>query len=127
MFLPKVIQTTGENKRGKQLLLNLHLHHPAPGPELRAHLRHPGLGFRLQRLPRIILRRRVLADVVADLHRAEFRAAHGTEMRGLVGLFRQGRVVVFAGGFGVEAEVELVFPAELEPGLSRSCRRGASE
>jgi len=31
---------------------------------------------------------------------------------GLVGFFGEGFVVVLAGGFGVEAEVELVFPAE---------------
>ena len=37
-------------------------------------------------------------------------------MGGLVGFLGQGGVVVFAGRLGVEAEVELVFPAELEPG-----------
>jgi hypothetical protein len=52
---------------------------------------------------------------MADLHRAELRAAHAAEVRRLVGLLGQGGVVEFAGGFGVEAEVELVFPAELEP------------
>ena len=53
---------------------------------------------------------------MADLHAAEFRAAHGAEVGGLVGFLGQGGVVVFAGGFGVQAQVELVLPAELEPG-----------
>ena len=37
-------------------------------------------------------------------------------MRDLVGVFGESRVVEFLGGFGVEGEVELVFPAELEAG-----------
>ena len=35
-------------------------------------------------------------------------------MRHFVCLFRQGLVVEIAGGFRVQREVELVFPAELE-------------
>ncbi len=35
-------------------------------------------------------------------------------MRDLVGFLRQRLVVVAARGFGVEAEVELVLPAEVE-------------
>ena len=37
-------------------------------------------------------------------------------MGDLVGFFRQGLVVEIAGGFGVQSEVELVLPAEVEPG-----------
>ncbi len=87
-------------------LSHLHLNHPAPRPKLRAHLGHAFFG---------LVGFHGVADVLADLHAAEFGAAHGAEVGGLVGLFREGLVVVFAGGFGVEAEVELVFPAELEP------------
>lgn len=49
-------------------------------------------------------------------------------MRRLVGLLRQRLVVVLAGDFGVEAEVERVFPAELERALRcRPRRRGAAQ
>ena len=54
----------------------------------------------------MILRLGTPADVLADLHAAEFRVAHGAETGGLVGFPGQGGVVVFAGGFGGEAEVE---------------------
>src|SRR5690606_17138769 len=60
----------------------------------------------------------VAADVVGDLHRAELRAAHGAEVRGLGAVLREGLVVVFAGAFGVEGEVELVFPTEFEAGFA---------
>ncbi len=60
----------------------------------------------------------VFADVFGDLHRAEVRAAHGAEVGGLGAVLREGFVVELAGGDGVEAEVELVFPAELEAGLA---------
>lgn len=79
---------------------HLHLHHPAARAELRAHLRHPGLRFG-QAPARVVLPPRRVADVLADLHAAEFRAAHGAEMGGLVGFLGQGLVVEFAGGFGV--------------------------
>ena len=42
------------------------------------------------------------------------RAAHGAEVRGLRAFLRQGLVVEFAGGLGIEREVELILPAELE-------------
>ena len=45
------------------------------------------------------------------------RAAHGAEVGGLGAFLREGFVVEFAGGLGVEAEVELVFPAEFEAGF----------
>src|SRR4030095_11205163 len=52
-----------------------------------------------------------------DLHRAEFGAAHGAEMGGLGAFGGQGLVVIFLGGVGIERQVELVAPAEFEPGF----------
>src|ERR1035441_9984695 len=60
----------------------------------------------------------VFADIFGDLHRAEVRAAHGAEMGQLRALLREGLVVEVAGGGRVEAQVELVFPAELEAGFA---------
>ena len=42
------------------------------------------------------------------------RAAHGAEVRGLGAFLRQGFVVELARGFGIEREIELIFPAEFE-------------
>jgi hypothetical protein len=39
-------------------------------------------------------------------------------MGDLVRFLRQGLIVEVAGGVGVERQVELVFPAELEPGAA---------
>ena len=55
----------------------------------------------------------VFADVFGDLHGTEVGAAHGAEVGALGFVLRERLVVVFAGGDGVEAQVELVFPAEL--------------
>jgi hypothetical protein len=60
----------------------------------------------------------VFADVFRYLHRAKMRAAHIAEMGGFRPLLWQGFIVEFAGGDGVEAEVELVFPAEFEAGFA---------
>jgi hypothetical protein len=60
----------------------------------------------------------VLADVLADLHEAEVRAAHGAEVSRFRAVLGEGFVVEFADGDGGGAEVELVFPAELEAGLA---------
>ena len=60
----------------------------------------------------------VVPDFLRDLHRAEMRAAHGTEVRELGAFLRQGFVVKFLRLFGVEAEVELVGPAEFEARLA---------
>src|SRR5690606_13575532 len=69
----------------------------------------------VERLARAdVARGRELADLLGDLHRAEARAAHRAEVRGLGRLLRQGRVVVGARGLRVEREGELVVPAELE-------------
>src|SRR5262245_40004544 len=59
--------------------------------------------------------RRVVAHVLRDLHRAEVRSAHGAEVRDLRALRRQRLVVELACGLGIEREVELILPAELEP------------
>ena len=67
--------------------------------ELRAHVGHAHL--------LVVELGGVFADVGGDLHRAEFRAAHGAEVGDLVGVFRQGGVVEFLRGFGIEGEVEL--------------------
>src|SRR5690606_34240170 len=58
--------------------------------------------------------RGVIAYLLRDFHGAEFRAAHGTEMRDLVTFLGQGLVVEVPRTLGIEREVELVFPAELE-------------
>ncbi len=61
----------------------------------------------------------VFADVFGDLHRAEVRTAHGTEVRGLCAFLWERLVVELARGDGVEAEVELIFPAEFEARLAQ--------
>ena len=59
----------------------------------------------------------VFADVLRDLHRAEMRAAHRAEM-GEFGAFGRKRfVMIFAGDFRIESEIELVFPAKLKTSL----------
>src|SRR6478736_1006132 len=60
------------------------------------------------------LLRRVLADILRDLHRAEMRTAHGAEVRELRAVLRQCLVVEFARLVGIETEIELVLPPELE-------------
>src|SRR5205807_737660 len=62
----------------------------------------------------------IVADLLADLHRAEFRPAHRAEMGELGALGRQGLVVELLRRLGVEREVELVAPAELETGAGQS-------
>jgi hypothetical protein len=67
-----------------------------------------------------------LADVFGDFHRAstfakasadmEVGAAHGAEVGGLGAFLREGFVVELTGGFRIEAEVELVFPAKSTAG-----------
>ncbi|CAM2159159.1 200 kDa antigen p200 [Paraburkholderia tropica] len=63
------------------------------------------------------LLRREVAHVLRDLHRAEVRAAHRAEVRDLGRVLRQRFVVEFTRLVRIEAEVELVFPAELETRL----------
>ena len=63
---------------------------------------------------RIVQRRRVVAHVLRDLHRAEFWSAHRAEMRDLVRFLRQRLVVEGSRSLRIEPEVELVLPAEVE-------------
>src|SRR3546814_12361034 len=65
----------------------------------------------------LVLLGRKLAYLLADLHRAEFGAAHAAEMGGLGAFGRQRLVVVLLGRVGVERQVELVAPAEFEAGF----------
>ena len=46
------------------------------------------------------------------------RAAHGAEVGGFGSVLGEGFVVIEAGGDRIEAEVELVFPAEFEAGFA---------
>ena len=81
-----------------------------------AHFRHALLGLlrRDEVCAVLILQLRKFPNLLTDLHRAEFRAAHAAEMRGL-GAFRgQGLVVILLRRVGVERQVELVAPAEFE-------------
>src|SRR6267378_2463786 len=52
--------------------------------------------------------RRVIADVLRNLHRTKMRAAHRAEMRELRAFLRQCLVVEFARLVGIETKVELV-------------------
>jgi len=61
-----------------------------------------------------LVRRGKVAYVLGDLHGAEVRAAHGTKVGDPVRLVGHGPIVVLAGTFRVEGQVELVFPTELE-------------
>src|ERR1700731_5371941 len=71
------------------------------GTESRGHVAHAlGAGLR--------------THLVRDAHGAELRSAHRAEMRHLVALLRQRRIVEGAGRVRVEREVELVLPAEIE-------------
>src|SRR5438128_2436478 len=66
-----------------------------------------------------LLLERVLAHVLRQLHGAEVRSAHAAEVRALGGLVGQRLVVELARGLGIEREVELVFPAEVEARLAQ--------
>jgi len=57
---------------------------------------------------------RVIAYILRYFHGAEMRAAHGAEMRDFGGILGQCFVVEITRLVRVEAEVELVFPAEFE-------------
>src|SRR5690606_21511156 len=76
-------------------------------------------GFFLQRLPGFLsgLRSGNIAHFLRDFHGAEFRPAHRTEMRQFMAFFRQGFVVVSAGGIRVEGQIKLILPTEFEPRL----------
>ena len=56
----------------------------------------------------------VFANVFGDLHGTEVRAAHAAEVGGLGAFLRKRFVVELARGFGIERQVELIFPTEFE-------------
>jgi len=59
----------------------------------------------------------VIANVLGNLHRTKMRPAHRAEMRHLGTVLRQCLVVEVFRRIGVESKVELIFPAEFEPGF----------
>src|SRR4051812_5578956 len=59
----------------------------------------------------------VIAHVLRDLHRAEMRPAHRAEVGHLGTVLRQRLVMEFFRRVGIEAQVELVLPAEFEARL----------
>src|SRR5262249_4093045 len=59
----------------------------------------------------------VVPHVLGDLHGAEVRAAHRAEVGDLGPRRGQGLVVELARRLGIERQVELILPAELEAGL----------
>src|SRR5438093_2142108 len=61
----------------------------------------------------------LLADLLGNLHRAELRTAHRAEVRELGAVGGQGLVVELLRGVGIEREVKLITPAELEPRLGQ--------
>src|SRR6056297_127436 len=75
----------------------------------------------VNRLVRIIeaAAARVVAYLLGNLHRTELGPAHGAEVRDLVRLLGQCLVVILAGALGVQAEVELIVPPELEARLGQ--------
>src|SRR3546814_4783624 len=87
---------------------------PSPGP---SRLREGGRFGGEEVFGGLVLLGRKLAYLLADLHRAEFGAAHAAEMGGLGAFGRQRLVVVLLGRVGVERQVELVAPAEFEAGF----------
>src|SRR5690606_27522030 len=87
-----------------------HLALAAGLPELLRHLLHALI------IRQVVLGPRGLADVLADLHRAELRAAHRAEVGGLERLLRQGFVAVGRSGLAIEAEVGPAPPADREAG-----------
>ena len=84
-----------------------------------AHLGHARFGvLSRHEIPRVlVLQPGKLPDLLADLHRAEFRAAHAAEMGGLGAFGGEGLVVILFCCIGIERQVELVAPAEFEAGL----------
>src|SRR5699024_6011810 len=65
-----------------------------------------------------------VADVLGDAHRAELRSAHRAEVRGLRRFRRQRLIVEVLGSLRVEAERELVAPAEFEASLRQGIIAG---
>ena len=59
----------------------------------------------------------VLPHIFCDLHRTEVRTAHRTEVCRFRAFLRQGFIVKLARSFGIEREIELIFPAKFEARL----------
>src|SRR6266496_405520 len=57
---------------------------------------------------------RISSNVFGDAHGAKMRPAHGTKMSRFRAFGGKCFVVELAGGFGIECEIELIFPSELE-------------
>ena len=68
-----------------------------------------------------------VAHFLRDLHGAELGAAHAAKVGAFAAFARQGFVVKFAGGVGVQAQVELVVPAEFKTGLAECIVAGAAK
>src|SRR6185503_15642337 len=62
---------------------------------------------------------RIVAHILRDLHGAEVRPAHRAEVRELGTVLRQRFIVKLARLVRIEAEVELILPAELEARLGQ--------
>ena len=60
----------------------------------------------------------IIPHVLTDLHRAELRPTHRTEVRHLMRILRHGLVMVFTRTLRIECQAELVFPAEFETRLA---------
>src|SRR2546423_46945 len=67
-----------------------------------------------------MLLRSVATNVFCDAHRAKVGAAHSAKIGTLRSFHGKGLIVKRTGGFGVEGEIELVFPAEFEARLTNS-------
>src|SRR3989304_223833 len=78
------------------------------------------------RLSVFLLFCRTFPHVLSNLHATEVRAAH-TAKSGEFGMHAGQRlVVVFSGEFRIERQVELVLPAEFEPGFRKCIVPGLS-
>src|SRR5580658_1991702 len=84
------------------------------GHRVRRHVQFPTGGAELLRHVAHSLRPRLGPYLVRDAHGAEFRSAHGTEMRHLVPFLGQGGIVEGAGGIRIERQVELVSPTKIK-------------
>ena len=58
--------------------------------------------------------RGVLPNILGDFHAAEVRPAHRTKVCGLSSFLRQRFVMKFTRGLGIERQIELILPSELE-------------
>src|SRR5690606_29668469 len=78
---------------------------------------HPLLQRQIHRL--YTLGRRVVADLLGDLHRAELGATHGAEVRDLGRLLGQRLIMEGTGGIRNQTQIELGIPADPETRLAQ--------